>query len=77
MQIAPKLLELSSRNLYKLVARNLSEKVPRILYVSNPIDQLKTKYRLALLKLTWDPEFDEKEFKRGASKVASKSFELL
>lgn len=43
---------------------------PRLIYYSNPLKHAWAKINFHLLKATWDPEFNEKEFKKGAAKVS-------
>lgn len=45
-------------------------KNPNLIYVQNPFTWLTNKFRLRLLRYTWDHEFEEKEFKRGATQVS-------
>lgn len=42
---------------------------PNLIYVQNPMIWLRNKLRLRLLRYTWDHDFEEKEFKRGATQV--------
>lgn len=44
-------------------------KQPNLIYVQNPFTWLRNKVRLRLLRYTWDHDFEEKEFKRGATQV--------
>lgn len=44
-------------------------KVPRLVYVQNPLSWLRNKVYMKVLKYTWDRQFDESEFKRGATQV--------
>lgn len=46
-------------------------KQPKLIYVQNPLVWLRNKLRLRLLRYTWDGDFEEKEFKRGATQVNS------
>lgn len=43
--------------------------LPRLIYFSNPIKHCWAKFNMKMLKLTWDPEFCEKEFEKGACRV--------
>lgn len=47
----------------------VAAKQPSLIYVQNPITWLRNKLRLKLLRYTWDRDFEESEFKRGATKV--------
>lgn len=42
---------------------------PSLIYVQNPLTWLSNKFRLKLLRYTWDHDFVEREFKRGATQV--------
>lgn len=42
---------------------------PNILYYQSPIVWLKNKWQMRKLRNTWDPEFDQNEFTRGAKQV--------
>jgi hypothetical protein len=43
--------------------------LPKLLYVQNPITWLVIKLDFRMLKQTWDPQFDEYEFRRGTVQV--------
>lgn len=43
--------------------------VPRLIYVQNPLSWLRNKIYLQILKFSWDRQFVESDFKRGAKQV--------
>jgi hypothetical protein len=43
--------------------------VPKLLYMQNPVTWLVNKLDFGMLKQTWDPHFDESEFRRGTKQV--------
>lgn len=52
------------------------ENLPHLVYFANPFQHCLAKINFILLKRSIDPEFDENEFKRGASKVIIVIFSL-
>jgi hypothetical protein len=49
---------------------NKEEKsVPRLFIIQNPITWLTNKLDFAMLRSSWDPQFDEAEFRRGTKQV--------
>lgn len=65
------------RNVHKTCGNNNKENssfkssttVPRLIYVQNPLSWLRNKIYLNILRFTWDRQFVESDFKRGATKV--------
>lgn len=43
--------------------------VPKLLYIQSPVAWLVNKLNFRMLKWTWDPHFDESEFRRGTKQV--------
>lgn len=43
--------------------------VPSLIYVQNPLSWLRNKIYLQILKFSWDRQFVESDFKRGATQV--------
>jgi hypothetical protein len=43
--------------------------VPKLLYMQSPVAWLVNKLNFRMLKWTWDPDFDESEFRRGTKQV--------
>lgn len=51
---------------------NSTSGLPRLIYLQNPIKWIQNKFYMRLLRLAWDRDFIEKEFKRGAKQVCWK-----
>lgn len=47
------------------------QSVPKVLYMQNPVAWLVNKLDFGMLKRTWDPHFDESEFRRGTKQAVS------
>ncbi|KAJ9578866.1 hypothetical protein L9F63_004925 [Diploptera punctata] len=47
------------------------KQIPKILYLQNPLTWLTNKLDFGLLKRTWDPQFNESEFRRGTKQAIS------
>ncbi|XP_066990973.1 m-AAA protease-interacting protein 1, mitochondrial isoform X2 [Anabrus simplex] len=45
--------------------------VPKLLYMQNPLTWLVNKLDFGMLRRTWDPQFDESEFRRGTKQAIS------
>lgn len=56
-------------NTQKSSFNSSSSTVPRLIYVQNPLSWLRNKLYLQILKFTWDRQFVESDFKRGATQV--------
>ncbi|XP_049766883.1 m-AAA protease-interacting protein 1, mitochondrial-like [Schistocerca cancellata] len=50
---------------------------PKVLYIQNPFSWLMNKLDFGILKNTWDPQFNESEFKRGAKQAVSTISQLI
>lgn len=50
---------------------------PKILYVQNPLSWLMNKLDFGILKNTWDPQFNESEFKRGTKQAVATISQLI
>lgn len=54
-----------------------SSTIPRLIYVQNPLSWFRNKIYLKILKYSWDRQFDESDFKRGAKQVEFLTVSLL
>lgn len=72
LNYAKNLFKTQSSDLFKYLeySTKQTETVPQLVYFTNPFTLLMTKFQFALLKFTWDPDFNEDEFKRGAAVVS-------
>lgn len=57
-------------NTQKRLFSSSTSTVPRLIYVQNPISWLRNKIYLQILKYSWDRQFVESDFKRGATQVS-------
>lgn len=48
-----------------------SKPLPRLIYLANPLKHCWAKFNMKMLKMTWDPQFSEEEFNKGACRVSS------
>ncbi|XP_063698050.1 uncharacterized protein LOC134828987 [Culicoides brevitarsis] len=51
--------------------------LPRLIYMANPFKHCWAKFNMKMLKMTWDPEFSEEEFNKGASKAVLQMTDLV
>lgn len=58
-----------TRHLHRTPETTKPKPLPSLIYFSNPLKHCWAKINMKMLQMTWDPQFCEEEFKKGACRV--------